>query len=477
MRSSDLLRFAVASMAFVACTPTLEKDPVVAPVSPPKATPMVAAAEVAPAASASAAPAMDVAGPAPAVEASPLPPAAGALASLPPAAAAYFSARVAGLAKVMASGSLPQEVVHELTHSLGAETPQAMIAAVGIDPRRPILGAVVGASEKSARAVVDALVKDGSEKALGKATRAHATDATFLRLLVPLASGTSPATAAAALLKGLARGTPMEACPAAAACKGFGAEAPLGITQGRHLAIVAYADGADLRLDLAMPLFVEATDPAAIAALVPFRAARGGFTGRCSRFDPGATFSVCVDAPTVGEMAAAQGYGKVMQAVSGASIEAPLRRKIAGVGRDEARRNIELASPARPLAEDGTVVMDLQKSPSSLVGTWALTKDSRPGIEKAFAVERCAAGQAIVGELLPALRTAFGDPGPGFGDPKKTLTAFREAGWGAFAATLGGTWANLIDGFGGVKGEIPTIPAGIRVCARAEGGRLVLGVK
>ena len=42
---------------------------------------------------------------------------------------------------------------------------------------------------------------------------------------------------------------------------------------------------------------------------------------------------------------------------------------------------------------------------------------------------------------------------------------------------LGGTWPNLIDGFVGVKGELPGIPPSVRVCARVDAGRLVLSVK
>jgi hypothetical protein len=176
-------------------------------------------------------------------------------------------------------------------------------------------------------------------------------------------------------------------------------------------------------------------------------------------------------------MSAAQGYGKVIQAVSGSNLKAPLRQKLATYGLEEARHNVELASPSRRLAEDGTMVMDLQSTPSSLVATWALTKASQPAVEKAFAVERCAAGPAVLGELLPALRAAFGDPGPGFTDPKKTLNAFREAGWGAFGIALGGTWANLVDGFADLKREVPAIPTAVRVCARVDAGRLVLSVK
>jgi hypothetical protein len=477
MRSRTLFRFAVASVALLACTPTTENAPVVTPENPAKATPVVAAAEIAPAATAPTT-AVAAPAPAPAVDLSPLPPAADALAKLPPSAATYFSARVAVLAsRALATGSFPQELLHELTSGLGAETPEAMIAAFGIDPRRPVIGAMVGPSEKSARAVPEAALKDGSDKALQKAIYKHGADATLVRILVPLAPGTTPAVAAAALVKSITHARTMSVCPGAPDCTRFDADAPLVVGQGSRMAVAAYADGADLRLDMSIPLFVAGTDPDAVFALLAFRGQRGGFKARCSRFDPAATLSLCVDPVLTGDMAAAQGYGKTVQAIQGSGLEAPLRRKIAGVGRDEAKHNVELGSPSRRLAEDGTLVMDLQATPNTFVGTWALTKASRPAVEKAFAVERCAAGQAIFTELLPAMRAAFGDPGPDFADPKKTLTSFRESGWGAFGVALGGTWPNLIDGFLGVKGEVPGIPAGVRVCARADAGRLVLGVK
>jgi hypothetical protein len=474
MRSRDLLRLSAVAVLFVACAPAVEKPPVLADATPVPAAPSVAAvAEKAPAPTAA-----TVAGPAaPVVDVAPLPVAPDALAKLPPGAAAYFSARVSAFSKAVASGAVPQEILRDFMRGFGARTPDELITTFGLDPRRPVLGAMVGASEKSARPVVEAIGKDGSSKSVEKAMQAHAKDVTLLRLLVPLANGKSPAVAAAALVKAISRGSELGACPGAAACAGFGADAPLGVAQGSHLAIAAYADGSDLRVDVAMPLFVEGTDPGVIAALVPFRASRGGPVDRCSRFEPSATLSICVDAVAFGDDAAAHGYGKTVQAVAGASVDASQRSKIARVGAEESRRNVELASPARRLAEDGTMVIDLQAQPNTVMGTWALTKASRPAVEKAFATERCAAGQAVLGELVPALRAAFGDPGPGFTDPKKTLNSFREAGWGAFGVTLAGTWPNLIDGFLAVKGEVPAAPSALRVCARVDAGRLVLGVK
>ncbi len=477
MRSPDLLRLSAVAVLLAACAPAAEKPPVLADATAATPAPTVAAgAEKAPPSPAPSA--LAVAGAtAPAVDVAPLPVAPDALAKLPPGAAAYFSGRLAAFSKAVATGVVPQEILRDFTRGFGARTPDEIMGALGLDPRRPVLGAMVAASEKSARLVVDAVGKDGSGASAAKVMHAHAKDATLVRLLVPLANGKSPAVAAAALVKAIAHGTEMSACPGAAACAGFGADAPLGVAQGPYVAVAAYADGADLRVDVAMPLFVEGTDPAVIATLVPFHASRGGPGDRCSRFDPSATLSICVEAVAFGDDAAARGYGKTVEALAGAAVDASMRSKIARVGAEESRRNLELASPARRLAEDGTLVIDLQSQPNTLIGTWALTKASRPAVEKAFATERCAAGEAVLGELLPALRAAFGDPGPGFTDPKKTLVSFKEAGWGAFGVTFAGTWPNLIDAFLAMKGQIPSAPSAVRVCARADAGRLVLGVK
>ena len=90
----------------------------------------------------------------------------------------------------------------EANRALGSQDPpDVTLAKAGIDPRRPILGAVVPAPEKSARAVVDAMAKGASGKALEKVVRGHAADVTRVRLLVPLVSGADPRRALATVME------------------------------------------------------------------------------------------------------------------------------------------------------------------------------------------------------------------------------------------------------------------------------------
>lgn len=405
-------------------------------------------------------------------------PTAETLAKLPPGAAVYVAVRAGELGAAVAAVPGSQVLLREVSRELGGkEGPDAILAAAGVDLRRPILGAVVPASEKNARAVIDAVAGGASGKAEEKVVRQHAAEATRVRILVPLAKGADAGRAAAALVKTIAGGTAMDACPGARACAGFGAEAPIGVAQGERAAVAAYADGADLRLDVAMPLFVPGADPAAVEALVAFRGSRGGFEGRCSRFDAGASASACVDAARAGDLGATTGYAMTVDALSGGSIEARMRREIAAVGRAEAQQNLALAAPARRLAGDGTLSLTVQGARSRILATWALTDASRPAVEKAFAAERCAAGRAVSEQLVPALREAFGDPGKGFSDPKKAIVAFKEAGWGAFPVAFAGTWPNLLGVLSSALGKVAVVPGPLQVCARHEDGRLVMVIQ
>ncbi|WP_437755260.1 hypothetical protein [Sorangium sp. So ce1389] len=432
----------------------------------------------APASASAAAPAQAAAGDpgAPGAAAPELPPAlAEQIASLPPGAALYFSLRSSDLD--VAVQYLPElaEILVEANRALGSQDPpDVMLARAGVDTRRSILGAVVPAPEKSARAVVDAIAKGASGEVLEKVVRAHAPDATRLRLLVPLASGADPRRALGPVIGALTGGAPLEACPGAARCAGFGARAPLGVAQGGLAAVAVHADGADLRLDVVLPLFVPGADPAAMKELVAFSGELGGPEGRCSRFDASPVVSVCLDADRLGELGATDGYGKIASALSGGSVDAKVKPMIAATGLAEARQNLWLAAPARRLASDGTLGVTVQGKRSRLVGSWALTDASRPGVERAFATERCAVGDGVARELLPALRAAFGEPGKGFDDPKKAATAFKEAGWAAYLIAAAGTWPNLLGVIASALAQGPGADPDYQLCARHDDGRLVL---
>ncbi|WP_437542440.1 hypothetical protein WME97_30065 [Sorangium sp. So ce367] len=432
----------------------------------------------APASASAAAPAQAAASdPAAPGGAAPEPPPASAeqIARLPPGAAIYASLRNDALD--VAVQYVPQiaEILIEANRALGSQDPpDVTLAKAGVDPRRPILGAVVPASEKSARAVVDAMAKGASGKALEKVVLGHAGDVTRVRLLVPLVSGADPRRALAGVVDVLTGGAPLDACPGAARCAGFGARAPLGVAQGGIAAVAVYADGADLRLDVVMSLFGSGGDPAALKELVAFGEEVGGPEGRCSRFDASPVVSVCLDPERMGELGATDGYGKIARALSGGHVDPRVIPGIAAQGFAEARQNLWLAAPARRLASDGTLGVTVQGKRSRFVASWALTDASRAGVERAFAAERCAAGDAAVTELLPALRAAVGGPGKGFDDPKKVVTAFKEAGWSAYLIAAGGPWLNLLGVIAGVLEQGPGTDPDYHVCARYDGGRLVL---
>ncbi|WP_438025569.1 hypothetical protein [Sorangium sp. So ce233] len=109
---------------------------------------------------------------------------------------------------------------------------------------------------------------------------------------------------------------------------------------------------------------------------------------------------------------------------------------------------------------DGTLGVTVQGKRSRLVGSWALTDASRAGVERAFAAERCAVGDATTRELLPALRAAFGDPGKGFDDPKKVVNAFKESGSPADLARWPANWPA-----GRPSVEVHGVPSG---CVRSS---------
>ncbi|WP_437586275.1 hypothetical protein [Sorangium sp. So ce1000] len=405
----------------------------------------------------------------------PPPPSTEQIARLPPGAAIYASLRNSDLD--VAVRELPQiaTLLVEANRALGGQDPpDVTLAKAGVDPRRPLLGAVVSAPEKSARAVVDAMAKGVSGNALEKVVRGHAADATRVRLLVPLVSGADPRRALAAVIDALTGGAPLDACPGSTRCAGFDARMPLGVAQGGPAAVAVYADGADLRLDVVLPLFVSSADPAALKQLVAFSEELGGPEGRCSRFDAGPVVSVCLDLDRMGELGATDGYGKIARALSPRSVDPKAVPALAAQGLAEARQNLWLAAPTRRLASDGTLGVTVHGKRNRFVASWALTDASRAGVERAFAAERCAIGDAVVTELLPALRAAFGDPGKSFDDPKKVVTAFEEAGYAAYLTAAAGTWPNLLGVIASALAAGPGTDPDYQTCARYDDGRLVL---
>ncbi len=402
---------------------------------------------------------------------------ADALAKLPRGAAIYFNVRpeeIAAFGDV--TGGLGGDLRQQLQRTLGGRPPEDLFNDVGLDGRGSLLAAVVSPAEKSARAVIDAVVAGVSGTALDKLVADHQGDTIRVRLLLPLRPGTDPSRAAGVLAKAFIGAGSVDTCPGAASCAAFGAETPLRVVHNPLAAATIYADGGDLRVDLLMPIFGPGPDQTMVQGLATFRDLRGGPQGRCTQHDPDAGLSLCIDGPLAGELGATTGYGKVVQALAGASIDPKQMKALAGAGREESQRNLTLASPSRKIANDGTLTLQNKGDDVNARVSWALTDAARPSLEKAFATERCATGKAFKTDLLPALVKAVGDPGKELADLKKVYEAFREAGWGAYPVALSGTWLNLLGLVTQMKTKVMEIPDSVQVCLRTEGGRLKMAV-
>jgi hypothetical protein len=266
----------------------------------------------------------------------------------------------------------------EISRTLGGEQPDKALASVGFDMTGSVVGAVLSPSEKSARAVVDAVVKGTNGPALAKLRDKHMSDAIQARLLVPLKPGTETAKASGNLAKILigTRGI-VEACPGAKACAAFGAEAPLSWGRNDDYSLAVYADGSDLRVDLWAPIYGSPDEAGGVGGLVALRALKGGSGARCTQLDPNATLSVCVDGAAAGELGAATGYAKVVSAIATAGLDPKQRTAIAKVGQAEAAQNLALAAPSKKIATDGTLNANITGSRPDAVMTWALAEIGR----------------------------------------------------------------------------------------------------
>jgi hypothetical protein len=319
-----------------------------------------------------------------------------AWAKLPKSAAMYFALRPEEMSVPGGlTGEISSELLRELRRVLGGRSPEQLFEDAGIDGRGTLLAAMVSPGEKSARAVIDGVVAGASGKALDKLVNDHQGDTLRARLLVPLRPGTDPVRAAGVLATAFIGAGSVDTCPGAASCAAFGAEAPLRVVHNPAAAATIYADGGDLRVDLLMPIFGPGSDQAMVDGLAAFRDLRGGPQARCALLDADAGFSICVDGPLAGELGATTGYAKVVQVIASASIDPKQKKELAKVGREESQRNLALASPSRKLASDGTLTLRTQGENPGAWASWALTDAARPGLEKAFSTERCAAGKAF----------------------------------------------------------------------------------
>ncbi|AKT42872.1 hypothetical protein [Chondromyces crocatus] len=405
------------------------------------------------------------------------PPGLEAFRQFPGHAAVYAAITVNRLDEVLPRTPKGESLLYKLSALLEIEAPiPEVFEKSGVDPSRPLLLAVVPAAEPKARQAVEAMTRDVSGKVLDEVFREHATDATLVRVVVPLLDDVEPRRAAASLIQAFSRGGAFQACPAAKGCKAFGKDPPLGLMEAKDVAVAAYADGSDLRMDLAFPLFVPGNHGAAVQALMAFRGAAGGVRDRCTALDPVAGLSICMDPDRVAELGTTTGYGATARALSSGAVDATMRRQIAALGQAEAQQNLWLSAPAHRVATDGTFTIQGPPADSRVSSSWKIADASQGAVAQAFTSERCAEGEAVQSELLPALLKVFGDLEPAASERDKVLVAFREAGLGAYLTLLAGAWPNLLGTEVTRVQAISAMLGSIQVCARYESGRLSLEV-
>ncbi len=363
---------------------------------------------------------------------------------------------------------------------------EALAEEAGLDARGALLGAVLPASASGTGAVVDGLVAGLPDKAVARLRAEHAGEATRMRVLLPLLAGNDAGNAAMVLARHLADTGAIEACPGGAHCTGFGAGAQLVLALDPRRAAAIYVDGQDLRVDVVAPLFVPGTDAAALAALQRMRDEKGGSLGRCSQLSPNAVAAICYDPAAMGELGAAIDHASIVAAFSKGAVgkngkpqSMAERKKNAAKLRDSARQNLVLGTLPRMLASDGTAVAGSKgKGNASSWLSWALADEARPGLEKAFASERCAVGTGLTGDLLPALSAAVGGPPPEVGDPSKLVASAFAAGDQATALVFSGPWLNMVGLMSTDVGRLlmqnAKVPKGKQFCFYTEGGRLVM---
>jgi hypothetical protein len=461
MSSRHLRRFVFAALCLAACkapssqpaAPTSTTLPVV--VAPPLVTGEIGAS----------------AEPAAAGESTAFVPAS--LGQLPVGAAIYASVRTGAIDSVLDQIPDAEHVRVAITAKLGDRGRISdVLAKLGVSSERPVLIAALPADAVKARQVIDLMMAGktpparGSEPALASA----------FRIVVPL-SGDAGASFDQNVVRELLDAKQLERCPGAEVCQKVGGADLAGILRGSELAAAIHIRPGVAEIDLVRPLLVDTAHASTLLALRTLSAVRlgGPEAPRCARLDTTALASLCIDADRMAELGAASGYGLTVAAVAGANLSRDMRRKIAEQGRTEAGRNLELAAPKRRLLDDGTLTLWSMGKELRAKASWALTPASQAGIEAAFPAEVCVDGSAVGSQLLPKLRSAFGDPGPDFANPEERLRHIWEAGWAAYPILVARTWPSFLPAVLTKLGpSAPELARAGRTCARVKQGRLEL---
>jgi len=395
---------------------------------------------------------------------------------LPKGAALYASVKLEMLDRT--AGSLPEieRSSKRLSKALGGSSLSAALASLGVAGDRPILIAILpGSAARSRKAVEKAkilpVIPPGTEAGLGSG----------MRVILPLSPG-ADASRFVEPLKSMVSEPVVDNCPGAASCERIGGEGLVAVIRGLSAGYTLRKRGDALEIDQYAALVEDGTHPSALLAMKALAASPlgGPEAPHCSRFDPSALASLCIDPDRMAELGVVQGLGIGLGAIavdpvepSSAEITQEQRLRLLEQSALEANRNEELAHPARRLLDDGTLVVTRSGGRERSTASFALTPASSASISQAFAAPVCAEGPAFVGEVLPKLLDAFGDPGPDFADPKAVVEHIKEAGWSALPIVLGRIWPNVLAKQGKeYRDKLELMLSGTKVCAKVKDGRL-----
>lgn len=335
---------------------------------------------------------------------------------------------------------------------------------------RPLLLAVMPPDLSQARKVVDSMLKGDAPTPSDTAPAI----ASHMRFIIPLTSS-DPKLVDLGSMTEQFKGGKVDKCPADPLCKTIGGSEVIAVM--RHPAVLGAVRIVENtgRMDMIAPTFVKVDHPSVALALKEAVALAGGGpeAPRCSALDPTAGASACVDADRMAELGTVMGWGKTVQAISGAGVDGESKKKILEQGNKESLRNLELAAPQRKLLDDGTAT--LVGEPAGIRGTmsWALTDNSR-AVGRLFANERCAAGGELVDTIVLPMVGLFGDRGSDFENPLVRMEHVQEAGFAAYPILAARTWPNFFspDIIKQLDRKDPRIARVVNTCARSKDGRL-----
>ncbi len=408
---------------------------------------------------------------------------AAAIARLPTNAAVYGWFRPAAADTLLSWTKDPKRLARELSDALPGGSVRSLLADLGLEAGAPIAFSVTGPDRAPLEKIVKGLAGGKELAGVQRDLTKLPPNGVHVRLLATAAPGADVAAKMAATLSKMQAFT-VERCPSAgqpaaprpAAAKSLCGLAPEGtalVFASRHLGLAtATIRGSQVEID-----FVDADDSLEReAALLGARtkAPSGGPKDRCTKLDPEADLSLCADADQAAETGAASGMLMTLSAVgaAGDGLGADSRREIAKQGLAESMRNIELAKPKRVLLDDGTLSVTLNAGGFTAIGSWALSKNSKAGIEAQLTQARCAAPNEIMTVLFPLLVAGFGDRGADFTKIREREIHVREAGFGAVLVLFARTWPNFLGSLeGGGAPRLDQAPI-TKACLSQAGGRL-----